>query len=105
MNITLTNSQAFALAEKFAGEIHSEVVARNLRLAGFADTHTCLGWTAEVRKALRSIEDRWDRRAFVSDIRYHFQKIREARGTQIRGRDYVAKVRAYEASQAERRAA
>jgi hypothetical protein len=104
MNITLTNSQAFALAEKFAGEIHSEVVARHLRLAGFAGVHSCLGWTADVRKAIRSIEDRWDRRAFVADIRYHFQRIREARGTQIRGRDYAAKVRAFEASQ-ERRAA
>lgn len=51
-------------------------------------------------KSIRSTkDDPYARRDFVRTIRYLFQKQRADRGTQIRGRDYVARVRAHEATQ------
>jgi hypothetical protein len=88
--ITLNSQTAFILARTFALEIHAAVVTRD-NIACGSPKHWKQDFSA-LREMIRSIPAGFQRADFISDIRYHFKKIREKRGTDIRGRDYVARV-------------
>lgn len=110
MKIELSRAQSFTLTHDFAQTMHHQLIELHLRaidkidgrdvprdLAGlFAQER------ADLRAAIASIEDAWDRRDFVLNVRHLFHKLRAERGTEPTSRAYVAKVLAYRES--ERRA-
>ena len=109
MTITLCHSQRFALAHEFAREIHSRVIQQHLHLsATHTERATLYPWPPsystsfeEVQCAIRSIHNCDERRRFISDIRYHFKRIREENRTGVRGRDYAQRVTEYRAEHPE----
>jgi hypothetical protein len=108
MKIELSHQDMHLMAGHYAADILWAVHEQHARLLN----GDAAGWAyireriQAIRATVRSIEDPWDRRSFVISIGYLFKELRKEKGTFIRGRDYVAKVRAYEAQQQqERRAA
>lgn len=104
MNITLTSMQAHSLAEQFAKVILGRVHSQHLALVDphFRGTDRLMPVDLsfdEMKSAIRSIADRYERRAFVGAIRFHFDLLRKERDTDIRGRDYVARVENYRRQQ------
>jgi len=99
MKLEITDHMlVFDLARIMAKDVAAAVTRQRLRLVG-----SCTGpeypdaSLSRWKDTLRSM-DYWDRRSFLSSVRYLFQIHRTESGSEIRGRDYVAKVRAYEAS-------
>jgi hypothetical protein len=96
MTITLNHQQKFVLAETLAHTVHFLVTNRNLRLINqLPDSSFDREIINSIRAAVASIPDRYDRRSFAGDIKWHLAKIRKERGTEVRGRDYVARVQAF----------
>jgi len=102
--VFLPSNYLFCLAEKIAEEIYSLVMSMHTRTVETGDPRPIeleynRSRTNEIRAIVRSLSS-FDRSYFVGHIRFHFQEMRKARGTEIRWQDYVAKVQAYR--QAER---
>lgn len=109
MNITLSSQQTHSLAGEFAATIHARVISKHLDMVDEAHRRLTLkypfnGGYADMQAAIRSITDPRERKDFVFTIGFLFKRLREEKGTDIRGRDYVARVRAFEAAERERHA-
>jgi hypothetical protein len=102
MKIDLSIMQQRELAEYFAREVYRVVLARNLDLVSDRapvwreQCRTAINW---MRAAIMSIESKLERRCFCSAIKYEFTRICALSGLEIRGRDYVAAVRAFRENQ------
>lgn len=92
MKIDLDRMTCFAIAERFAHEIYSHMISRRLARVEvpLAGDYTPV---PDIRAAVASIGDKWERRKFIGDIRFHFALIRQERQTPPRWQDYVASVR------------
>ena len=99
MKIDLDQMTAFAVAERFALDIYTHMLGRRL---AHVEVPLQSDYTPipEIRMAVKSITDRYERRRFISDIRYHFHNHRLKQGTPARWQDYVQAVRKHEAERA-----
>jgi hypothetical protein len=99
MKIDLDRMTCFSLAERFAQEIYTHMLSRRLARASvpLAGDYTPIPF---IRTAVASIEDKWERKHFVQDIRFHFARHRTKQGSPPRWQDYVAIVRKNDARQA-----
>ena len=102
MKIRLSAQQSFCLAEVFAQEIHARVISMHMWVsdyvfhtpeAPFATKQPSTAFN-EVCAAIRSLPPGSDdRRQFVANIKWHFQRIRKERSTDVKWQDYLARVR------------
>jgi len=101
MKIELDNSMVHAVAKEFANFVHGRVVQRHLKSSwGIWEDGAlpCLyleqPWERErlnaMRRAIRSIKDPWERRAFIHQVRFLFQRQRIEQGTLPRWQDSLA---------------
>ena len=103
MNITLTSQQTHNLAETFAEVIHGQVIQRHLELTG-SPKYRDMSFR-DMQDAIHSIADPQERRDFILAIGWHWRRLRAERCTDIRARDYVARVHVFRASERARRPA
>jgi hypothetical protein len=109
MKIELGWQQSFSLAQVFAQAIHHRVIEMHLYVSARAieqefgePLHECYTYYKrndspftefrDVQEAIRSLSDRWERRKFIGDIRYHFKAMREKHRTSPRWQEHVARV-------------
>lgn len=104
MRIKISEQASLALAEYYADRVHAAVVSMHLRVSSTeaerAEYPSLYNsgrseYIAEIRAAVCSIRDPFQRRDFVSRIRYHFKKLREQHLTEPRWQNYKASVEAY----------
>lgn len=100
MKLELSHDLIWSLTDELAEQIHARVIHQHLVLIG-SDSPEGGAYLREqiraIRALLRSIPDKWDRRSVAGTIGYKFKALRAIKGTDIRGRDYVARVLAYRA--------
>lgn len=109
ITITLCTQLQHSLAEMFAKTIIAAVTTQHLALLGGSPhlhglPHERGTSFREVQQAIHSVRGE-ARPYFIKWIKWHFLQLRNSYQIEIRGRDYVAKVRAYEATQTGGRAA
>ncbi len=99
MTINLSGMQQHTLAKSFAGAVHANLISLHIeavaKMDGKPQTDSWYNEIAEMRKAIGSIEDKWERKSFVGTVRYLFHEMRRARGTEPTTRAYIANVLAY----------
>lgn len=94
INVSLPESWLADIAQKAAKLIHDRVIQQHLELIGHGlDSEYPRQSISEIRGFISSLGSR-DRWMFVGLTRHYFQKIRSEKFTDIRGRDYVARVKA-----------
>ncbi len=97
MKTTLTiqdSTPIVILAEYFVGVVNNALFDQHMLMLGESVSYPeqSKGDIQRMRATLRSIADKDERDTFVGMVRYLFKKQRTERGSDIRGRDYVARV-------------
>jgi hypothetical protein len=104
MKIEISDSMRFELANYCASEIHAAVTEMHLRVTrGIWPSDVpespffkvlAAGNIRDIRAAVHSIADEYERRDFVFTIKFLFKKQREENHTTVKWQDYVASVKA-----------
>ena len=104
MKIELSQSLVHAIAKECAEAVHGMMVQMHLRRSwgiwengDLSNPYVQRAYQRQqlddIRAAVRSIEDPWDRRSFVTAVKYLLAKICEERGTHRQWQDYIASVK------------
>lgn len=94
MKIELGDCFTFRLASIFAATVLAMVCRLHLRASGAlaAGSEVISEEYREMRAAIRSIPPGWERRQFISHIRFMFAKLRDEAGYHVTTRAYVESV-------------
>jgi hypothetical protein len=115
MKIEISDSMRFELANYCAAKIHAAVTEMHLRVTrGIWPSDVpqspffkvlAAGNIRDIRAAVHSIKDEYERRDFVSTIKFLFKKQREESHTEAKWQDYVASVKSAYAGHCAKKAA
>jgi hypothetical protein len=96
MKLEIGDHLAFLLAKDCAETVRARVFEQHRILLGeqeaFAPPSSYADAWLEMRALVRSFQTDWERKGFVSLVKFLFQDDRKERGYPIRGRDHVRAV-------------